>query len=249
MIRNMLTAVAFLGAVVAACSSDDDFRYPSTDAFCSAKADAECTNVAAPCGKTASDCKTARSAACTSSANTATSQGRKYKPPSADGCIDKTKALYELRTIPPEKETEQREVCERVFEGSKARNERCSGPYDCQASLVCDKGVCATKVVKNLDDPCANPGEVCATGAYCGTLDGLMRCLAKKDRDQLCGPDAPCKESLRCVGTCRDKFNAGDVCGASEECADAAPYCDPVQKRCVAKTFSAGNAACGELGL
>lgn len=250
MIRNTLTLLACGGLVTLfACSSDDvGEKYPSADSFCTAKAEAECKGVAAQCGATEEACKEKRVAVCNTAANTASGAGRKYKASAAENCIEKTRALYDLKTIPPDKEAEAQEICERVFEGLKALSERCEGTYDCKSGLVCDKTVCAERVVKQASQPCNNPGEVCEKGSYCGAQGDLKFCLPKKNRDEICSPDVPCKEELRCVGSCKDKYQPGDVCGTSDECSDAAPFCDPVQKRCIAKSFAAGTAACKDFG-
>jgi hypothetical protein len=250
MIRNtlMLFAVAGFAALVACSSDDAGERYPSPDSFCSAKAEAECEGVAAQCGASLDACKDRRVVVCTDAANAAIGSGRQYKAPLAEGCIEKTRALFDLKTLPPDKEDEQSEACERVFEGQTAKNASCGGDYECSADLVCDKGVCATEVVKSIDEGCANPGEVCDKGSYCGQVESLTRCLAKKSEGDLCTADVPCKEELRCAGTCRAKYAPGEVCATSAECSDAAPYCEPTQKKCIAKSFAAGTAACKEFG-
>src|SRR5262249_45067581 len=82
------TAMAFAALAVAACSSSPGPTYPSVDAFCNAKAQAEC-QVAAKCAVTMSSCMTARLSACSTTAIQATqSLGRSYVADNADACVD-----------------------------------------------------------------------------------------------------------------------------------------------------------------
>lgn len=250
MIRKTLGLVvlAVTGGLALACSSSGDpEKYPNADAFCSAKADEECNGLYAQCAATLDSCKTKRVSACQNAAGGAAGQGRTYTASLAQGCIDKTHELFAGKTVAPDKETEQVDTCERVFAGSKQKNAPCGGTYECSGSLVCDKGVCAEKVVRNQSEPCNNPGEVCAAGSYCGAQGQLKFCMAKNAKGDVCTADAPCVEDLRCIGTCTDKYQPGQVCGTTDECSSAAPYCDPLQKRCLVK-YQAGTQACKDFG-
>lgn len=249
MIRQLIGCLSFAAVVtVVACSSDEADKYPSSDSFCAAVADQECQGVASVCGASLDACKQKRLPVCTQAASDAVAQGRKYAASLAENCINKTRDLYQAKTIAPEKETEQQEACARVFEGQKDKSQNCTTNYDCKGSMVCDKKVCADKVVKNEKDPCNNPGEVCSTGSYCGAQGDLKFCLSKKGLADICNADVPCKETYRCYGTCMEKYKAGEVCASSDECVTEAPYCDPTQKRCIAKSFAAGSPACKDFG-
>src|SRR5688572_9140106 len=147
MIRKALGLLAFGGAfVVVACGDDPPpDKYPSTDAFCTAKAAEECKAAAALCSVTEDTCKARRTQACTAAAGTAIGQGRVYRPANAEACLSKTTAVYADRVIDPTKEDAFTESCARVFVGSKKKSEACANLYDCEGSLTCDvqKGFCA----------------------------------------------------------------------------------------------------------
>lgn len=249
MIRSLLTLALCGGAVaLAACSSDVGERYPDVNAFCTAKAEAECNGIAAQCGATLDTCKQKLIPTCTADANTATTQGRRYNAAAAPACVDKTNALYGAKTIDPKKEAEQNDTCARVFAGQKAKNSPCTTAYECQGSMICDKGVCSDLVVKNQGEACNNPGEVCAAGSFCGQQGELKFCLPKKQKGELCTAELPCVETLYCLGSCKDKIAPGEACGSDDECSATAPYCDPAGQRCTAKSYAAGSPTCQEVG-
>lgn len=255
MIRNLLTVMACAGAfALVACSSSVEEKYPSTDSFCAAKADAECNNLAiVPCGATVEACKSLRVDACKAAATTAQGAGRNYKSTSAEACITKVTAVYSPKVIDAEKETEALEACERVFAGSKAANAPCATNYECEGSQICDKTVCATKVDTAIGSACANPGQFCAKGSFCAQQGPNKFCVAKKAENEICTPDSPCKEDLRCVGagasggSCKPRVTVSGKCDTDNDCASSAPACEPVKKECRAK-FERGTQACRDLG-
>jgi hypothetical protein len=250
MIRKTLGLLVAGGVVVlVACSGDSaGEKYPDAASFCNAKAAEECTAQAALCGATVDACKTKVSAACQAAGNSV-GGGRTYKASSAEGCINKTHDLFNQKTFTSDQEKDWTNVCERVFAGTKVSNTPCQSDYECVDQLVCDKGVCANKVEKNQGEGCSNAGEVCAKGSYCGNQGQLKFCLPKKANGDICSADAPCLETLRCVGSCSDKLNIGDVCGTDDDCKEIStpPYCDPASKKCAAK-FTAGTQSCKDLG-
>ena len=247
MIRRMLGLAALAGLpVLVACGSDDaEERYPSAESFCTAKADEECKGAAAVCAATVEACNTKRRDACRGVARPATGQARTYRPGAAEGCLNLTRQLFEARTVDAVKEKAQAEACERVFTGSKKKNEPCSQPYECEGALVCDKGICAEKATKNTNDPCNNPGDVCATESYCAPRGETRLCLVKNDVGAVCSPFTPCKDTLRCSnGTCAAKAGSGETCVTGDDCATG--FCDAA-KRCAAKLVP-GAGGCKDYG-
>lgn len=249
MIRNLLTLVACGGlvALVACSGSDEDEAFSTSSAFCTAKAEAECKNLAGTCGATEELCKPKRTDACNTAATAATGTGRAYRANAAQGCIDKVNAAFSPKVIDPAKETEANEACERVFGGTKAKNAACASTFECDGALVCDRGVCADKSATALGEACNNPGQVCAAGSYCQQQGQNKFCVEKKKVGEICTAEAPCKEDLRCVNSCVARVASGGACDKDEECAAEAPYCDPAAKKCRPK-YQAGTQACRDYG-
>lgn len=247
--RRVLTLVAWGGlTVLAACQgSTEEDAFSTSSAFCSAKADAECKNLAGTCGAGNDLCKSRRTDACNTAAGVATSAGRAYRPNAAQGCIDKINEVFSPKVIDPGKELEAIDVCERVFGGTKAKNAACASSFECTGALVCDRGVCADKSPTALGEACNNPGQVCAAGSYCQPQGQNKFCVEKKKLGEICTADAPCKEELRCVNSCVARVPGGGACDNDGECAAEAPYCDTVAKKCRPK-YQAGTAACRDYG-
>ena len=246
MIRQTLSVLASVGVIaLVACSSDPaGDAYPDVSSFCSAYADALCQGVAAGCGTTVDTCKTKAVAKCNTDAT-----GRAYKASNAPDCVDKTKNLFSQKTFTADQEKEQQTACGRTFGGTVAKNAPCQTDFECQGSMVCDKGLCADKTDKKVGEACNNPGDICEKGSYCGNQGAVKFCLAKKAQGDLCPPDVPCLEDLVCVGTCQPKVGPGSVCGKDDECQQAttSPYCDPIQKKCLPK-YGLGTDSCKQLG-
>ncbi len=248
----LLAGVGVAGGV-SGCTTDATDPYPSADSYCAARAEAECSqDNASACGATVEACKTKRKSACNTAASAATSGGRTYASGQVQGCVDKTKEIYAKKTITPTDLKAQADVCERVFAGSAAKGAACTTDYSCSSSLVCDTRVkvCGEKVVKKLGDGCANPGESCDTGSFCGGGE-VKLCVARKNKGEACNDaTAPCLETLRCGGgTCVDRLNAGDTCTSDNDCSATAPLCDGAAKKCVAGLqFAIGTSTCKEFG-
>jgi len=248
MIRTILTIVACGGVIaLAACSSSEEDAFSSSDAFCAAKADAECNNLAASCGTTVDTCKRVREDACKSAAARATGAGRAYRANAAQPCIDKVNEAFSAKVVDPKKEAESVDLCERVFGGTKAKNAACANTFECEGALVCDRDVCSDKKETQLGEPCNNPGQVCVAGAYCQQQGQNRFCVEKKKLDEICTAEAPCNESLRCVNRCVALVAVGQPCDKDSDCAAEAPYCDGATKKCRIK-YQAGTQACRDFG-
>lgn len=225
-----------VGMVGCSTEETEPEPYPSADVFCSARAENECQE-ATRCGTNVDQCKRQRAEMCLAAAADAKAKGRLYVPAAAKDCVEKTKGLYANGTIKPADQKPVDEACSMVFRGEAKKNGTCQVDQDCVSDLVCDKKFCSTKTVKNESEPCANPGEVCATGSYCGQVaGGPFVCLKRKEKGDPCS-GAPCQETLQCtVATtvCMDRLPSGATCTpGGDECGSSAPYCDPFVKRCV----------------
>lgn len=245
---RQLATMAILAGMVTACATEPEAppRLASSANFCADKAAAEC-KAAVNCGNPVPACVAQRTKVCADFVTASTAAGRKYTVALAQGCLDKTAALYaKITPLSPDDFAGVRESCERVLAGVIAANGACTkSDYDCTGKLVCDKGFCAATVVKKANEPCANPGDACAKGSYCAPLaTGLSVCQAKKAKGAACSNSdkavGPCAEDFRCVtdvlgSTCVDRIASGGACTPGEDqCAVAAPYCDVTAKKCVA---------------
>lgn len=239
----VLLSVAGACALVACSSDEATEKYPSSDSFCTAKADEECKAAASLCAATVDACKGRRVTSCQQAASAASSSGRTYRPGSAEKCINETRDLYAAKTIDLAKEKTVNETCERVFTGSKKQGEACAAPYECEGTLICDK-VCTTATQKKKDEPCNNPGDTCETGTYCGLRGDVKFCNAKNDVGDICDAKTPCLETLRCVTRCQEKVAAGQPCDTGDDCQTA--FCN-AEKKCAAKLVG-GSGKCSDFG-
>src|SRR5204862_190842 len=154
-------------------------------------------------------CKSQQTAACTAFATDAKSDGKRFFVPGNVGdCIGKTKAAYAKATITPTDMTAMNDACNYVFQGTAKTTEACTIKFDCaDRNQICDKGLCAPKVTKNMGDLCGNPGEVCNTGSFCMMSGATYTCVAKVTSGMACNDTTPpCLENLRCAaGSCTDR--------------------------------------------
>lgn len=246
MIRSTLKSLCFLsftGAVTLIACGDDQVteKYPSTDAFCAGKAEAECKAGAAVCGATIDACKAKRVSVCTAGASAATGQGGTYRPQNAEKCINETTTLYESKVVDPEKEKTVDETCKRVFAGSKKKGDNCTANFECEGTLICDRNFCSEKVPKAVNEPCNNPGDFCATETYCGPRGGSNFCNPKNKVGDVCGTTTPCLDNLRCLtpGGCAERLGAGEPCNKNTDCSTG--FCNPDDKKCAAKLVPGEN--------
>lgn len=243
-------------ALIACSSSDDSEKYPSVDSFCTAKATAECNAPSvATCGVTSAACQTARKAACNTAAAAATGQGRVYTPSNVEACLTATDTAYRNPTVAADL-TARDDACNRVFSGTKGKSVACTSEYDCQGTLVCDLsknpngGNCADKVAKGLNDPCTDPGDICATGTYCSGSGTAFFCAADRNIGEACTPTLPCDSTKAFCnsptsGTCTALGNTGDACTSDTNCATT--FCN-ANSKCAARQFPSEKGVCADFG-
>jgi hypothetical protein len=247
---NILTLFA-LGGLALACSSTPEDKFASSDQFCTAKAEAECNNLAKPCGAGVDACKAKRVAACNSAATAAAGQGRSYRSNAVQDCLDKINSVFtnSAVNVTPDSDASVVGVCERVFSGSKAEREPCANTFECGGALICDS-ICSVQATVALNGGCANAGQLCDKGLYCQGTGKSSVCVARNKLGGACGATNPCLETLRCVaGSCADRVTVGSACDSDSDCAADAPLCDltTTPKKCRPK-YQAGTSACKDYG-
>lgn len=251
--RTMLTLIAFGGTLaLVACSSDDSDKFGSSDAYCSARAEAECNGLAKPCGTTIDACEKGRTVVCTQANSAAQAAGRTYHSGQVQACIDSINDTYKDNgaNVTPELEAKTAAICDAVYTGSVAENGACTATADCQAAsdpLICDLGICVHQTTVALKGQCNNAGDICDTGSYCQQQGQTKFCVAKNAMGDTCGADAPCLETLRCVNTCQPRVGVNQSCNSDDDCASQAPFCDPTTKKCIPK-YESSSSACSTYG-
>ncbi|HRG99807.1 MAG TPA: hypothetical protein PLR99_26360 [Polyangiaceae bacterium] len=240
---------AALGLVVACGSSDAPAgpKYATEDAFCAARADAECA-VSDLCTVKKDACVTKRKDFCKASTVASAALGLTYNPSVAELCILQVSTAYraDKALIKADELAQLDAACLKVFAGSVEKNKACTATAQCTGSLICDKGFCADAVIKGADTPCGNPGESCVPGYFC-TGDGVKTCVKLKALGELCVGTDTCDVGLLCNGTCKKKLEIGDTCVSSRDC--ASNLCDDGLKKCtVGLTFATGAESCKKYG-
>jgi hypothetical protein len=235
--------------------ADGDGATPITeDEFCGLVAQTECQAVVPRCVTiTMPACLARRRSLCLEVGARAQSGPRRFRPENASACIDQIAAAYAKTTISPADQAAVDDACGWVYQGDAGLFDACTVKYDCNnASRICDKGFCSDRRVQTLGAVCGNPGDVCATGAYCGQMStGVFSCLAKGSAGAACDATVPCLEALRCAATtCASRVGAAGSCTSNADCAAAAPFCDPYAgNRCdLGLSFAAGAPSCAPFG-
>jgi hypothetical protein len=257
---SVVMLVVLLGATAPfladGCGGGGGSKQQTVSDFCDQYAAAVC-NVVDACGNTPTKdtCKSTEHTNCMSLASAATAANvRVFTPANMANCINMTTTIYKQSTpITPTQLDAQADACQYVFQGTVAKGMPCTSKYDCMGmgSVVCDKGVCATKLPKNKGDGCSDPGAICAAGSFCQkAMNGFFMCVAKGAANATCDDMNPCIESLRCSGgKCTDLVAAGGKCTANSDCVNAAPFCDPFASMGTCDTglrFAPGSASCDQ---
>ncbi|HEY2904040.1 MAG TPA: hypothetical protein VGL59_25860 [Polyangia bacterium] len=246
-----MTALAT--ATISGCGGGGGSTAVTPTDFCAQVATKECQVVNKCAILDMNACLTARKAVCMDQVTQRQVAPRVFRAANISACVNQVNAVYSTNgTIMPSQIDMMNDACEYVFQGDVKESSPCSVKYDCTGTLICDKTLCAKKVVKNLNDLCGNPGEICNTGSYCSMMGSVYKCVAKHMVDEACDNDTnPCLESLRCLaGKCAARAAAGAACTSDDDCATAVPYCDPYTgNKCdLGLSFGGGAAACAAFG-
>jgi hypothetical protein len=236
----------------AGCGGGGGSSAPKSETdFCVAKAEHECEALAPKCSFAEATCVTARTAACTNVL--APSQRSTVRAFNEDNIADCTRAIDSTLVkdaISPADWQKLTDVCNRVWSANRPKGGECTSSYDCEENLFCDKGFCASEVVKKAPDFCTTAGEVCAKGEYCEQKSATQfGCLVRAGTGLACGvqPDGKkpvCVESLRCVeAKCVEKLAVQMPCASNDDCQSG--LCEPFALKCRAEIrFASDTPAC-----
>jgi hypothetical protein len=239
-------AAALAALVASSCNRDD--RVMTLAQFCQSFSQRQCSNVASACLLPEADCLAARQAACAAGAQGEEDLQRPFDPANADACLSRVSAVFGLLkqnlAIDARSFRSIDTACERVFHGNAAANDICGFNADCSGTLACDKGRCGSLRQVEPSAGCANIGETCRQGYYCGGASGVLMCTARPGLGAACSEEVPCVENLRCNnGTCADRLVTGFACQDDGECASG--FCEPFALKCGTDVrFAEGNLAC-----
>lgn len=247
----LLASAGVVTALAAACQRED--AATTVEAFCADRAQAECERLQGPCALPALDvCVATRRRACAEWATVLNVGMHKFRSQRTRECLDKVRLTLGA-SVPVAAIDDVDATCARVFEGAATVNATCAYDFDCVSPLTCDGikgGLCSTRREVVSGGGCANPGEVCRAGEFCGPLvtaqgTTLLVCTARSGLGAACSSARPCLETLRCLpdGACGPRLGIGNACASDDDCATS--FCDPYVRVCAdGLHFAPGSASC-----
>jgi hypothetical protein len=245
-----ILAAALAAMVSTSCSHDEHGGAApmAQSEFCQHYSENECSNVVPACLVPEFDCMAASQLACEAKVQLQASPLRSFDPAEATACLAKVSAVFAVikqqTAITAADFSSIDTACARVFHGSAKENESCQIQADCDGALICDRGYCGALQQVGPDKACANPGETCPQGYYCGDSSGLPVCTARPGLGEVCTDQIVCLEDLRCEGgVCTDRLPIGVSCQDDNEC--ASNFCEPFERKCGADVrFAPESPAC-----
>jgi hypothetical protein len=241
---------AFLSMVALAGCGNQPGPLTQTE-YCTQYAQDVCAGVSPACLLRPADCTAGRLAECTAVARN--NAGRDFLPPNAEACLNKVNAAYGKLNqgavaLGASDIQAMNQVCGNIYRGTVLANGPCTVDADCLDPLICDKGYCGTAKTVAQGAGCANIGEVCPQGFYCGGVTGVLVCAVKMGLGGACDAANPCLETLRCVvGACAVQLGIGDDCAVDQDCDSG--FCEPYAAKCALDVrFANGSAACIAMG-
>ena len=218
--------------------------------FCQSYSENECSNVAPACLVTEADCQSVRQAWCMAwgQSEEDAQPSRPFDPQNAQACLSTVSAVFgALKSnlgIQASDYLSIDKACTRVFHGSAQANDTCGVDADCSGSMTCDKGRCGNAHQVDPGAGCANIGESCPPGYYCGGETGVFVCEVRPGAGANCGDGVPCLEDLRCAsGVCAARLLIGTACQDDGDC--ASQFCEPFALKCGTDVrFADGTPAC-----
>lgn len=256
-------AFATLGISAVACSSSTN-PYAQVSEFCAAYSKAIC-QVSSTCQFDSGTCEQYQQTQCMANAPTATTTTRTYEPNNVQACINALNSAYgnNATSVSATTITNYQNLCSKVFLGNVGEGNACTTALDCaNTGDVCASAPggtvskCVTPAPKQLNDPCADPGDECPANSYCAPQPTGPTCVAAQTNSQPCSDAMPCDSTTQCVaGQCQPLSSQGQPCTATTNCGQSTSgqpmfcdtYTDSIQPSpaCVTEyTFARGSVDC-----
>lgn len=246
--------VLLVGPLLASSCGEDHKSLTPTE-FSTQYAQDLCKAVSWACQIPEPTCTAGRLAARAALDQRAVLRGQTFVPANAENCLNQVNNVYgktEQGAVALKASDVQgaEQACRDVYRGAKVANEACGEDEDCVMGLICDfskgtaTGRCGAKTEVAAGGGCANIGEVCPRGSFCGGSTGVFVCQAKMDLAWPCSDTVPCLETLRCAGgLCVAQLGLGELCAVDQDCSTG--FCDPYAKRCAGDLrFANGTPSC-----
>lgn len=176
--------------------------------------------------------------------------GRDFIPSNGEACLAKVAEVYGKLNqgtvaLSAVAIASMDDACANVYRGTITTNGPCAVDVDCFDGMICDKGKCGSARIVAAGQGCANIGELCPQGTYCGPdANNVLACLGKGRLGAPCSDAVPCQENLRCAaGACAVQLDVGVDCSVDQDCATG--FCEPYAQKCAVDIrFANGSAAC-----
>jgi hypothetical protein len=244
-----------LSVVLAGCTgkaADPPPKYPDAIAYCTGRAEAECSDsvIAACAAPSKVKCVASRQAAC----NATIPGGKTYDFSKAEDCINQVSAAHGDAKLTKDEIKAYTAACAVLFSGTGVKDSSCASDTDCKQSdgLRCVlsavggasggsggvSGSCQVPKSAQGGDSCAAADVMCAAGYHCGLS---KHCDVNGSVADPCNSGLPCKEMLKCsaAGACEATLPDGSPCTTGDECANG--ICLDMSNICVSQVTFAPN--------
>jgi hypothetical protein len=236
-----------LGPLLAMGCGGTDSKPLTPNEFVSQYAQEVCDAVAPACLVPVATCTAIQVADRTQQAQDAAAKGRSFMPDAAQTCLDKVSSVFgSLQhgavALEPADFEEVGRVCDQVYRGVSRANEPCTMDADCIGGLICDKFLCGTRSVVLQGAGCANVGETCPPGSFCGaSASGALLCQTRIGLGGAC-------DTLRCANSiCVAQLGFGEACATDLDCSSR--FCEPYAHLCAEDIrFAHHSEACVAMG-
>jgi len=254
-----LRLMLMLAPLLAMGCGDENKQLGPSD-FTTEYAKRMCEGVSSACLIPTVSCTAGQLAARAVADQAAVAAGRVFMPANAEVCLAKVSTVYgqlkqqHLVGLTASDLQAVNGACVDVYRGQQLSRAPCAADQDCVSGLICDAskgtptGLCAAKSEVLEGAGCANLGETCKPGLYCGNSTGVFACEARPGLAAACDAAKPCLESLRCAaGICVAQLDGGFPCASDQDCSTG--FCEPYAHKCADDVrFAQGTPACQAMG-
>jgi len=212
-------------------------------------AQAECPPVVGVCaGLAEASCEAAVEVTCNANAVAAQRQGRTFQSNAVSACVSALDSVFSALSGTLEVRWQAlngtcgttapcagspNDICAQVFQGSTPSDDPCTSTYECTPGNVCGSaGACGPEADKQLNEGCADNGDVCEPGTVCSLEPGQKAavCTMGMGVGDTCSDNLPCASTAECkAGRCVALGEEGSTCASNADCDPTAAmgsFCD-----------------------